>query len=183
MRLLSRAAASTRPGSDLRLENSTVSENSAAASGGDGGGLFATESELTIGNPLGSVAIAFTTFRGNTAGNGSTDGDAIFADFPNNPITVRASIIDEGADGCKISADTDIESGGYNVEDVIDADCGIDAVTDSHDSDFLNALTNNGSPPVGAPTNEPSVPGIYPLTNAFTNNVSGALDIVPPPNA
>ena len=165
----------TASGTDLELINSTVSDNEAPFVNANGGGVFVAEG----GVGLGSARIEFTTFRGNEAGTGSDDGDAMFVGLPTNGITIRASIIDQGADGCEIGAGS-IESLGFNVEDVIDTDCGIDAATDSHDSDFLNALVYNGSPPVGMPGIPPFDPVTLPLTNAFTNNSSAALDLVPP---
>ena len=58
-------------------------------------------------------------------------------------------------------------------------DCGISAPTDSHDGDSLFSTQENGSPRVGASVADLFDPAIEPLTNAFTSNVSAALDFVP----
>ena len=168
-------------GVDLRLENSTLSANQALLAGADGGGLLVDQNDTPAGGgqPTGSAKIYFSTFRENFAGIGVNDGDAIFASLADSAITVRASIIDESSDGCVADGLTDFQSGGYNVEDVIDPDCGLDAPTDSHEPDFLNPLGPNGSPTVGMPASPPFVPGTVPLTNAFTNDESAALDNVP----
>ncbi len=165
-------------GADLYLENTTVSSNLAPLAGADGGGIFAAQDE-TLTPPAGSAEIHFSTFRDNVAGTGTTDGDALYAAFADNPISIHASIIDESTDGCKIGSGTDIQSAGYNVEDTVDADCGIDAPTDSHASDFLNPLIHNGDPPVGVPGIPPFDAVTFPLSHAFTNDSSAALDLVP----
>ena len=61
--------------------------------------VFATQN----GNENGSLDIHFSTFRENTAGAGATDGDALYANFVDNPPSITASIIDEASDGCKVS--------------------------------------------------------------------------------
>ena len=96
----------TASGSDLELINSTVSENQAPFANANGGGIFVAEG----GIGLGSARIEFTTFRGNEAGTGSDDGDAMFVGLPTNGITIRSSIIDQGADGCEIGTETPVES-------------------------------------------------------------------------
>jgi Ca2+-binding RTX toxin-like protein len=128
----------------------------------------------------GSLEIDFSTFRENVAGTGATDGDALYANFPDVSPTIRASIIDESSDGCKVGSGTDIVSGGYNVEEAVDLDCGLDAPTDFHGADGLNALSQNGSRPIGAPFNAPLFPGVVPLTNAFVDDTGPAHDTVPP---
>lgn len=65
------------------------------------------------------------------------------------------------------------------MEDVPDPECGLDAATDSHELDALITLGPNGSPNVGMPALPPFTPGTVPLTNAFTSDMSAALDIVP----
>ena len=162
-------------GVDLSIENSTLSGNSAPVAESVGGGLSVEEEDGD-----GSVAIAFSTFRENVAGIGASDGDAIAADMNGRPVSIKASIIDEGSDGCTIGTSTDIESGGFNVADVTDPDCGLDRPTDSDGADLLNPLGPNGSPPVGVPGQPPFTPVTIPLTNAFTDDSSAAHDIVPP---
>ena len=53
------------------------------------------------GPPTGSALIEFTTFSENEAGAGAIEGDAIFASLPDNEISIRTSIIDEGTDGVR----------------------------------------------------------------------------------
>ena len=135
---------------------------------------------VTLGQPtVGSARIEFTTFRNNEAGPDTTEGDAIHVSIEDNEISFRASIIDEGVDGCAIAGGTDVESRGYNVEDIIDADCGIDAATDSHENDLVSSLSENGSPPVGVPQSGPVILPIA-LNYSFASSTSAAADIVPP---
>jgi predicted outer membrane repeat protein len=166
-------------GMDLRLLNSTIGSNQALIAGADGGGVYVAES-VTMGQPtLGSARIEFTTLSDNVAGPGTTDGDAVYASVAENEISIRASIIDHGADGCTVSPGTDIQSGGYNLEVTVDADCGIDAGTDSHEQVFLLSLSENGSPPVGAPSTGLATLPIA-LSFSFASASSAAADIVPP---
>ncbi len=166
-------------GMDLRLLNSTIGGNDALLAGAEGGGVFVDQRESVAEPPVGSALIEFTTFSDNEAGPGTTEGDAIFASLADNEIEIRASIIDEGLDGCAVTPGTDVKSGGYNVEVTVDADCGIDAATDSHEQAFLLNLSENGSPPVGVP-----ITGILDLPIAlnfsFATASSSAADIVPP---
>ena len=148
-----------------RLEtiNTTIAGNQAPAAGAEGGGVKVETSGF--GTP--SARFDFTTFRVNSADN----GNALATEAP---VTIRASILHDGADGCEAGTG-DVTSAGFNVEDDIDADCEIDAATDVHDADFLGGLVENGTFPVGAAGNE-----VEPLTTSFTNDTSSALDIVPP---
>ena len=146
--------------------NATIADNDAPAAGADGGGVRIETSGL--GSP--SARFDFTTFAQNSADNGASIATEA-------PVEIRASILDDGTDGCVTGSPGQVTSEGFNVEDNIDADCEIDAATDVHTADFLNALQDNGSFPAGAAGNE-----IEPLTSAFTNDTSAALDIVPPQN-
>lgn len=150
-----------------RLEtiNTTIAGNQAPAAGADGGGVRLEMSGT--GSP--SARFDFTTFRVNLADN----GNALATEAP---VTFRASILYDGADGCDADPG-DVTSAGFNVEDDIDADCEIDAATDVHTAHFLSGLVDNGTFPAGAAGNE-----IEPLTSVFTNDASSALDIVPPQN-
>jgi hypothetical protein len=156
---------------DLTAVNSTISANSAAAAGGNGGGVHVSGTGLDVTN--GSARLLFSTLKGNLAGG---DGNGIRTTGP--PVSLRGSILDHTSDSCAVGTSGEFSSAGFNVEETNDPDCGLDAPTDAHAAGFLTALSANGSQPVGQPTSFPGG-GIKPLTNSFTNNTSAALDLVP----
>jgi RTX calcium-binding nonapeptide repeat (4 copies) len=160
-------------GTDLEAVNATISANEASGANGYGGGLMLQESI----NDEGSGRIHFSTIADNDAGL-ATGGDGIRTDLDPG-VRIRASIIEQATNGCQVLGAA-IVSFGFNVEPGNDPDCGIDAATDTHSSPILPALTENGSPAVGFGDPPPFGSAVIPRTNAFTNNSSAALDIVPP---
>ena len=167
-------------GMDLRLLNSTIGGNDALLAGAEGGGVFVDQREGVREAARRQRAHRVHDLQRQRGGAGDTRRrrDLRLARQTTRS-QIRASIIDQGADGCAVSPGTDIQSGGYNVEVTVDADCGIDAATDSHEQDFLLSLSENGSPPVGVP-----ITGILDLPIAlnfsFATASSSAADIVPP---
>lgn len=151
-------------GARVKLANSTLADNEAM---GAGGGLFVDNGSTPL--PGTEIKAEFSTIKGNSSPLGSGTyiaGDARF----------RATIIDQPGDGC--AGDT-AATGGYNVEENSDPECGITDPTDSHFPDFLTALANNGGPRTGHEV-DATGGGVPALTHAFTNNASSALDQVPP---
>ena len=158
----------------LVATNTTISGNSAPAANARGGGLRLDQSGMSTA----SARLEFSTIKGNTAGTGTNDGDGIsVTPALTGAVTLRASILDQ-SDGCDAS-DT-VKSGGYNVEQSADTDCSITKGTDTHDADFLLALSPNGAPSVGHTIQGFPGPGLQPRMHAFTNSTSAALDHIPP---
>jgi RTX calcium-binding nonapeptide repeat (4 copies) len=155
----------------LEAVNTTISSNVAPDTSANGGGLRLDVS----GNGSPSAKLEFSTIRQNVAAGETNDGDGISAS-PGASVSLRASILVQTSDGCDTAGS--VISKGYNVESTVDADCAIDKPTDTHDSAFLFSLSHNGALPVGHTQVFPST-GPQPLTNAFTNNASAALDHVP----
>jgi hypothetical protein len=149
----------------LDAVNSTFSENSAPMADAVGGGLRVEVSGN--GNP--TARLDFSTIKDNLAGTGVDDGDGIASE---GAVTIRASVLDEGGDGCDPDSATLIDSKGFNVEEGSDPNCAIDAASDTHAADFLPALAVNGSPPVGTLAT-------IPLTHASASAMSSLTDAVP----
>ena len=143
-------------GSSLSIRNSTIAGNLAPGSGADGGGLN------SFG---GQVALNHVTFSGNHADGG---GDAI-SNFGGAPVSLRASVIDDGASACR-----GVASGGFNV------DAGATCASAQNSTDLQNATTgldlhlvDHGGQPAG-PSGSAEVPKTYGLLVT-----SPALDRVP----
>ena len=144
-------------GSNLGIRNSTISGNVAPAIGADGGGL------ALFG---GDVSLNHVTIAGNFA----EDQGSAMKNFGGEAVSLRASVIDDGANGCQ----GPISSAGFNV------DAGATCASAANSTDLQNVATgldlhlvNNGGPQAGPPGSSE-----IPQTHALFDT-SPAVDRVP----
>jgi hypothetical protein len=136
----------------LELSNSTISDNDVGT--GSGGGLSAS---------FAPAVLSHVTFAGNQAGG---QGDAIHTS--SNDITMRASIVAEGAGACG----QPINSLGYNLD--AGTSCDLDGPRDVSGSPVqIKSLKEASGPPIGPP-GFGIVTGVHPLKRS-----SEAVDSVP----
>jgi hypothetical protein len=150
--------------SHLDAINVTIAQNASLNNTTRGGGL---QVAAYHGGDEPEAHLAFSTIASNAA----TEGRAILSQYTT---TLRSSIVEDSADACFLSSDGEVVSSGYNVDNSgDDPDCGLIAPTDSDEDPQLQALNENGSPPVGY------LDDTIPLTVSAPANIAGGLDLVP----
>ena len=147
----SRAGASIRPGWTSGSSTRRSARTKRPLAGAIGGGVFVDQNEASRGRRPAARSSSSRPSARTWRGIGTTDGDAIFASLARQRDLDHARRSSTRAPTAAPStAGTDIQSGGYNVEDIVDPDCGIDAATDSHEQRPPEPRRpENGSPPVG----------------------------------